>query len=378
MKIAYIATSSIPSSTANSIQVMKVCQALTQIGHEVHLFIPGKGDLNWQELKKQYGLSTDFTIHRVPSVKPLKRFDFILSALNQAKKAGARVVYTRMLWVARAAQLQHLPVFLELHDVPAGRFGRRLFTRFLSSTSTPRIVVLITAALGRVIEKTFSIHLPADAAIVAPDGVDLERYRDLPDQATARRSLNLQPGLTAVYTGGFYKGRGLELLQRLAETFPQVQFLWVGGKPEAVAEWQTILHNRQINNITLTGFCPNERLPLFQAAADVLLMPFGKTVSGSSGGNTADVCSPMKMFEYMAAGRCILTSDLPVLREVLNENNACFYAPEDFEDLKTKFALLIENAELRRSLAEQAKMDSYQYSWQERMQKILSSMSDTL
>ena len=376
MKIAYIATSSIPSSTANSIQVMKVCQALTQNGEDVHLYIPGSGEFDWPQLKKQYGLSSQFAIHRIQSLKPLKRFDFILTALHQAKKAGAQVIYTRMLWVARAAQLQQIPVFLELHDLPAGRFGKTLFSRFLASRSKKKLV-LITAALGRVIETKFNLHIPAASMIVAPDGVDLERYNDLPDQATARQSLGLQPTLTAVYTGGFYKGRGLELLQRLAEAFPQVQFLWVGGKPEAVAEWQTILHNQQIYNITLTGFCPNEQLPLFQAAADVLLMPFGKTVSGSSGGNTADVCSPMKMFEYMAAGRCILTSDLPVLREVLNENNASFYTPEDFEELKSKFALLISSPELRHKLAAQAKADSLQYSWRERMRKIITTLGET-
>ena len=32
----------------------------------------------------------------------------------------------------------------------------------------------------------------------------------------------------------------------------------------------------------------------------------------------------MKMFEYMAAGRAIVSSDLPVIREVLNERNAVF------------------------------------------------------
>ena len=61
------------------------------------------------------------------------------------------------------------------------------------------------------------------------------------------------------------------------------------------------------------------------------MMPYGKMVAGSSGGNIAEVSSPMKMFEYMASGRVILTSDIPVLREVLNENNAVFYIPEDIE-----------------------------------------------
>ena len=119
----------------------------------------------------------------------------------------------------------------------------------------------------------------------------------------------------------------------------------------------------------------NEKLPLYQAAADVLLMPFGKSVSGSSGGNTADVCSPMKMFEYMAAGRAVLTSDLPVLREVLNDENALFYPPEDFEALSARFSRLIEDTAYRESLAANARKDAAQYSWQQRMQKILSSFS---
>ncbi|MDP3450772.1 MAG: glycosyltransferase, partial [Anaerolineaceae bacterium] len=118
MKIAYIATSNIPSSTANSIQVMKVCQALTQLGHEAHLLIPGSGDLNWDELTLQYGIITRFPIVRITSIKALKRFDFIYKALELAKTLKVDAVYTRMLWVAVIAPLRNVPVMLELHDVP--------------------------------------------------------------------------------------------------------------------------------------------------------------------------------------------------------------------------------------------------------------------
>ena len=375
MKIAYIATSNIPSSTANSIQVMKVCQALKLNGDEPHLFIPGRGELNWDELKRQYGLSVQFQITRIPSLKFFRRFDFIFKALNAARRARAEVVYTRMLWVARFAQLQRMPVILELHDVPAGRFGRNLFKAYLRSTS-PTKTVLITHALGRVIESRFNLTIPESTQIIAPDGVDLERYQHLPAPAQARKTLGLKETLTAVYTGGFYKGRGLELLLELAIAFPQVEFLWVGGRPDAVSEWQTIIETKGVENIHLTGFVPNENLPLFQAAADILLMPFSRSVAGSSGGNTADVCSPMKMFEYMAAGRTTLTSELPVLREVLNDENAMFYTPEDFADLKEKFALLINDSGLRDRLASQARKDVLQHSWQERMRKILTSFKE--
>ena len=84
------------------------------------------------------------------------------------------------------------------------------------------------------------------------------------------------------------------------------------------------------------------------------------------------------MFEYMAAGRAILTSDLPVLREVLNENNAFFYAIEDFDDLKAKFTLLLNDAGLRAQLASQARTDVAQYTWQERMQKIVKRFTEVL
>lgn len=375
MKIAYIATSSIPSSTANSIQVMKVCQALTQLGHEAHLLIPGSGELNWDELTHQYGITTRFSITRIASIKALKRFDFIFAALQQAKALNVDAVYTRMLWVAVIAQLRGLPVMLELHDVPAGRMGKPLFVRYLNSNSK-KLTVLITSALGKVIEKRFELSIPEKTVVIAPDGVDDARYQSLPDAVEARKQLGLKDNLTAVYTGGFYKGRGLELLVELAKAFPQVQFLWVGGKPEAVAGWKTVIDNLKLTNIQLTGFIPNEQLPLYQAAGEILLMPFGKSVSGSSGGNTAEVCSPLKMFEYMAAGRAILTSDLPVLREVLNESNALFYAIEDFNDLKTKFTILTTDADLRDQLARQARTDVAQYTWQERMQKIIKRFTE--
>ena len=375
MKIAYIAAANIPSSTANSVQVMKVCQALTQLGHETQLFVPGRFETDWDELADQYGLETRFNVNHLPSRKSLKRFDFVLAALRRAKVGKAEVVYTRMLWVAVAAQLQRLPVILELHDLPAGRLGNPLFKRYLRS-DTRKMTVLITKALSRAIEDRLNISLSGHNCVIAPDGVDDSRYASLPEAAEARRELGLAEKPTAVYTGGFYQGRGLELLLKLARDFPEVQFLWVGGKPEAVTTWKATLNHEGVENIKLTGFVPNRALALYQAAADVLLMPFGKTIAGSSGGNTADVCSPLKMFEYMAAGRVILTSDLPVLREVLNESNACFYAMEDYDDLKDKFSALLEDPPRRKSLADQARKDVKQYTWQERMRRIMKAFTE--
>ncbi len=137
-----------------------------------------------------------------------------------------------------------------------------------------------------------------------------------------------QSCFTAGYTGHLYAGRGGELMIELAARLPEITFLLVGGEPPDVARLQAKVNARQLDNVILTGFIPNADLPLYQAACDVLLMPYQKPVAASSGGDIAPYLSPMKLFEYLACGRAILSSDLPVLREVLNPANAVLLDPE--------------------------------------------------
>ena len=373
MRLAYIAASVIPSWTANSVQVMKVCQALTQIGNEVHLFVPGKITTSWNDLRLHYGIQNEFPVHWLAFNPLLKKLDFVISALKLTKKLKVDLVYTRLLWAAVLASWTGLPVILEIHDRPIGRTGPWLFNRFLKSQGTKRIV-LITHALKVILEQEYHLQFRPGEIIIAPDGVDLERYTRKVDASSARAQLGLKDQFTAVYSGGFYVGRGLESLIELAIRFPEVRFLWVGGKKDVVGNWQEKLENSGVQNIQLTGFVPNEKLPLYQMAADILLMPYGKVIAGSSGGNIADVSSPMKMFEYMAAGRVILTSDMPVLHEVLDETNAAFYISEDMQSMERAFAALMQDEDTRNRLASQALIDVEKYSWRARMQKIISSV----
>jgi glycosyltransferase involved in cell wall biosynthesis len=177
------------------------------------------------------------------------------------------------------------------------------------------------------VETVAGLRFPDDAVQVAPNGVDLAQYESLPGAAEARRQLGLQEKPTAGFTGHIYPGRGADLLFELALRMPDVHFLWVGGKPDEVDTGASKLAEAGASNVTMTGFVENSRLPLYQAAADVLLMPYGRSISASSGQDIAEVINPMKMFDYMAAGRAILSADLPVIHEVLNESNAVFCEP---------------------------------------------------
>jgi len=242
-------------------------------------------------------------------------------------------------------------------------------------------MTVTTQALRKALERSTGFIIPEgggfenEAAIVAPNGVDLENYKNLPDPSSARRQLNLKDGLTVGFTGHIYPGRGADLLFDLARQMLQVNFLWVGGTPELVSYWQSRLSEVQLTNVTMTGFIEHGRIPLYQAAADVLLMPYGRSISASSGQDIAEVINPMKMFEYMASGRAIVSADLPVIREVLNESNAVFCEPGNVNEWKSVIESLLANEKGRTALAAQAGKDAQRYTWTERASGILDGVA---
>lgn len=372
MKVACIAVSRIPSTTANSIQVMKACQAISQLGHEVHLYVPKhKHLLKERDLASFYGVNTQFTIEWLASPPGFRRYDFAFKAVRMARRWKADLTYVWFLQAGVFSLLAGLPVIIELHGPPEGRFGPTLFRLFQKLPGKKRALA-ITQALAALIRKKFDPNIVDDGLIhISPNGVDLERYKDLPLPTDARSLLGLPPALTVGYTGHLYPGRGMTLLTELASCYPRINFLWVGGNDQEINQWRERLSANNIVNITLTGFIKNEQLPLYQAAADILLMPYERVITGSSGGNSSAYASPMKMFEYMASKRAIISSDLPVIREVLNSSNSVLCPAEDIEAWCQALGDLILDEARRQTLVEQAWLDIQRYTWLERAHKAL-------
>jgi len=371
MRIAIITNSCIPSLTANSIQAMKVCQALVQLGHDIRVYAPRETEpADWEHLASHYGLSTPFEIEWLPSIPKLKRYDFTLHAILAARKFKADMVYTWLLNPAVVALGLNWPVVLEMHAEVTGRIGPWLMRRFWRSSTQKRMLVT-TRPLQEAIEAVAGLKLSDEAVQIAPNGVDLAQYESLPGAAESRRHLGLEDKLTAGFTGHIYPGRGADLLFELAKRMPDVNFLWVGGKPDDVNYWRRQLADVGASNVTMTGFVENSRLPLYQSAADVLLMPYGRSISASSGQDIAEVINPMKMFDYMAAGRAIISADLPVIHEVLNEGNAVFCEPGDVDAWESTLRELLSAEPRRLLLGAQARKDVERYTWLARAQRAL-------
>jgi glycosyltransferase involved in cell wall biosynthesis len=380
MKIALIAPTYLPARRANTIQVMKMAQAFAMLDHAAVVFVPSRDAVHhpptWAELARHYGLRQRFEIEWLSARPRLRRYDYGLAAVRRARSWGADLIYTRLPQAAVISGFLGISTIYEIHDLPQGSLGPWLLARFLKASGA-RALVVITAALREALASRFppSTNLPL---IVAPDAVDLVRYRNLPSPTDARQSIQSKvripdSAFVAGYTGHLYAGRGSKLILQAAAQLPEVHFMLVGGDPVDVEYVRGEARSRALENVTLTGFIPNADLPRYQAACDVLLMPYQHQVSASSGGNIAPYLSPMKLFEYLACGRAILSSDLPVLREVLNPQNARLLPPEDVAAWAAAIRDLQANPEKRAALAVQAQKDAQQYSWEARAQRILAA-----
>ena len=355
MKIALITNSRIPSLTANSIQAMKVAQALMQLGHDLRMFAPAEVEpATHESLLTHYGLRLSPRLELLPSIKRIKRFDFIFHAQRAAQNFGAELIYT---WLPQSAVLglwSGYPVVLEMHADNSGKLGAWWMRQFWKSNGR-KVMTVTTSALRNALERSTKLQFKKEAVLLAPNGVELEKYDGLPNPVEARRQLNLPDGLTVGFTGHIYPGRGADLLFALAKEMPRVNFLWVGGTPELVAHWRGELQRAQMTNVTMTGFVKHESIPLYQAAADILLMPYSRSIQASSGQDIAEVINPMKMFEYMAAGRAIVSADLASIREVLNEGSAVLVEAGNFEKWKVEIESLLSDEPRRLALGIQAR-----------------------
>lgn len=386
MRITYISNSEIPSRTANSVQVMKVCQAMAQSGHDVTLLSPGGSTEPSAALGSvwhHYGVSPVFRINwlSVPSPvpDPLPSYLYAARAATYCCSTGrGSLVYARHLSGALAAARMRRRIVFEAHDLPAsyGRLGPRWFERLLGQRSLARLVV-ITHALRESLEERWPDLMARNDVVVAPNGVDLERFEHLPDPGGARRRVHITgTGFVAGYAGHLYPGRGIEVILELARRCPDVEFLVVGGDPEAVRTYEDVLRREPLPNVTFTGFVASPDLPLFLAACDVLLMPYQPRVTVAGGRvNEARWMSPLKVFEYLASGRAILASRLPVLGEVLNEDNAVLVDPTDTDAWESALRRVRGDDHWRQRLGVQARTDAERYTWNRRVDTCLRSLA---
>ena len=364
MRIIYAATARIPSRTANSLQVMKMCAAMAQLGHDVTLLVPrfDSEAPGLADLEHAYGVDIRFRIRWLRGWRFFGRIAWELRVLSACRKAD--LLFTRNARIAAGARR---PVILELHQPLSDPLDRLAWRQLLKSPNL-RTLVFISQRLKSL--EAAGNGLGSARVTVAHSAVDAHRFDPDILPSSARAELAWPERTTAVYAGHLYEGRGVSLILALAQRFPEVQFVLIGGESAAIAEAKAMIAQCGLLNVQLIGFVANADLPRYLAAADILLMPYERVVRVSGGADTAEYCSPLKLFEYLASGRTILASRLPSIVEILNEDNALLCEPEDLPAWEAAFRIALD-PKIRARLGAKARQTALQRTWVDRARSIL-------
>ena len=374
MKVTYIANSSIPSTSANSVHVMKICEAFKKQNIDIKLVVPDKGEkelLNGMDVYEFYGIKEKFPIKTYKILKKMRGINLYLFYLNIVLKEKADVIYTREIMVSFFCILLKRPHILELHGKIkyVSNILNNLFNKFnLFNSKYMLKLVVISKALKKIYIDEYKIN--ENKISVLHDGVTIDNFKNLQPKELLKDKIEIG------YIGSLYQGRGIDIILEIAKVYKDLNFNIYGGEENQIKEWQNYCIDKNINNVKFYGHIPNKDVPNTLVKQDILLMPYQKKLQTRGVQNTASWMSPMKMFEYMASGRIIISSDLPVLREVLNENNSFLVSPDNIEEWIKTIEFILNNKKIAIKKANQAKKDVLKYTWDSRVKKILEIIKE--
>lgn len=371
LKIVYISNSIIPSRAANSIHVMKMCQAYANNGHEVVLIAPDlnkKYEKDISNIYNFYNVKNNFRIVKLfaPDIKGRTLF-YCLSILKYLVFNKVDLVYGRYILGCYISTLLGIKTVFESHSpvFEENELSRWFFNKIIKSKNLKKFIVISEALKEKYLEKGY---LDKDKIYVAHDGADEVVDFDSKIELFGKNKINV------AYIGHLYKGKGMEVIEKLSLVSKSVGFHIVGGTNEDIKYWKEKIKS---HNVYFYGFMNQNEIKKYVNSADICLLPNQKIVlthGNESKINISEYTSPLKMFEYMAAKKAIISSDLPVLREILNENNSVLVDCNDIEEWE-KGIRKLEDLAFRKKISQKAYEDFMtKYSWNIRAKNIISAI----
>lgn len=280
---------------------------------------------------------------------------FIRRSVSRAKERGA-MVYARQVSVAMCSTSQNVDTVLELHCLPSEADQENF--KLLCFSPRLRLIVVISQALKNDLEEILSVGVNI---VVAPDAANEKKFEGYTDFGGSK-------DLVCGYVGGCFPGKGLEVLKPLSHLLKGMDVELFGDTLGGVENECPLKCNGKI---------PYSAVPHAFKRFQIALLPNQPSVLMSDGSDIGKYTSPMKMFEYMAAGKAIVASDLPILREVLtNEVNALLVPHDDVSAWADAIRRLNADRVLASKIAKRARRDFIeQFSYASRAKKILQEVS---
>lgn len=386
MKVTYLTEARLPTEKANGVNVANMAQALANLGHEVELVRLRRRQprsLACETIGTYYGFEPRFIERVLPNIdgvlltraRPQRLREAL--TLTYETAAGVRLAWwarrhpADLIWVRHVPTAYFLsfgcaPFVLEIHRLPRGpQLGMlRRVARHQAATMVP-----VSQALREDLE---AVGVSPRRCVVGRNAAAATRHalRQGRDRVADRRAAGLpSTGVLVLYTGQFFAGKGVEVLTQAAALLTtRATVVLMGGSGTDRARISALAAKTGAANVIVRAPVAARDIWWIQEAADVLVLP----LSGNSD-TTARHTMPIKLFEYLAAGKAIVASDLPVTREVLHDGvDAVLVPPDDPVSLAAAIDRIVLNEVERRSLGANARVLARRLTWESRAAAILA------
>lgn len=355
--LVYVSASTLPSNEANAVHVAQMCDAFAGLGLPVQLRATRGTDASVQA---HYGLRHAFHIRFTSRTANALWMLGRHLGRRQARSAGTLYFGRNLAVLSRMAAWGYLTGF-ELHHPPRSERKSAALRRIVEAPGFLGLVVTTDSLRVELLARFPALN--PRRILVAHDGVRADRI--------VEPRLRANDPVRAVYCGSFHRGKGVETLLSAAAGVPEVAFDVIGGETAQIE----LLRSRAPSNVRFLGALPYDECQRRLLDYDIALAPYGAVVHGVRTPEHASLAawmSPLKLFEYMGAGLPIVTSDLPVLREILvNGETALMPRPDDPSALAEAIRTLAADGALRLRLAQAAQQTLRTYTWENRAARIL-------
>ncbi|MFT5297312.1 MAG: glycosyltransferase involved in cell wall biosynthesis [Glaciecola sp.] len=375
MKLLCVQQQFVDSGKANVIQISHMCAAFAELGIDVTIAVPTNG-MNAAEIMAKYEKILDkkanFKVVTYDKRYFFGRFSAVgtyFSIRKLIKHVEVTHCYIRNSLLISIMLRNKIDVIYEAHN---SRIHDNHLLNILLSANLIRMsrksgiasFVSISQALG---DYWVNRGVPKEKSIVLHDAVDTVAYEKIPDKNSLRCKLNLPIKMKIVaYTGSLYADRDIVKILELSRLNPNVFFLVVGGPKQVATEFTSQAIAQNLNNVMFVGPVGHAEVKTYLFASDILLMIWSNRV------RTMNYCSPLKVFEYMAAGKIIVGHGFQTIHEVLTDGeNALLADPDSFGELCDKLDEAIGMPEVNSLSKASRKLAFEKYSWNSRALEIL-------
>ena len=389
-RIAYVLNGRVPSENGHVIQAVRMCEGFAAADHTVTLYYPDRhqvdDDLVGVDAADFFDTSEQVELRSLPYLdfdrwygRMDERIHGPLVTASHAAFAGMAAIrlavadvglcLTREWPIAYALVKLGVPTVFEIHKTEGVAFSSRGQRAVASIADDPalRTVVTLTdpAATGLA-----DLGIPESKIHVEPDAVRLGPYESTPDRDELSVRLGYpDDGFVVGYTGSLHEGKGVYELVEACRTLDNVHLFLVGGSDAEQGQMRSYLDEHRIENVRLVGRVAPTEVSKYQVAADLLALP--PTAEGDDTKHHPEATSPLKLFEYMAAGRPIVATALPGITDVLtDERNALVVPPGDSGALRDAIRRLTTDNQLAADLGSVAASDVREYTWERRASRI--------